>query len=326
MRKVFTLWRSRKLDSNGIEGGSLTKFMWSTRKAFTLTEMLVVIAILALLSRLLTPYLRKTLETARQVTCAKNLKTLGTATFLHLDDNDDFIPPEKFKIALQTERPRGMASDYDDGRSAWWQKYNLGMYLFPNTLPPNNLGRPQTPLTVNHNTYRNHPVHSCPSAKYNSEHLFPSAYWVNTEKVTYLPGRGLHQKAWTNCQNAFSMATNENDEYYGRPQPYIKTSIQKIRTPSQLISMVDAGQSRSGQTSSAGGDLLKSVAGNPIAEKIGGIVTPLAISTQNHLPYEEVGTQTYDFRHNEAVNALFFDGHVSEQINGTIPSAYIQGE
>jgi prepilin-type N-terminal cleavage/methylation domain-containing protein/prepilin-type processing-associated H-X9-DG protein len=60
--------------------------------AFTLIELLVVIAVIGILAALLTPVLANAKRKAAQIPCANNLKQLGTAMVIYLDDNDGTFP------------------------------------------------------------------------------------------------------------------------------------------------------------------------------------------------------------------------------------------
>jgi prepilin-type N-terminal cleavage/methylation domain-containing protein/prepilin-type processing-associated H-X9-DG protein len=66
-------------------------FAWS-RLGFTLIELLVVTAILALLAAILFPVFAQAREKARQTTCLSNMKQLGLAANLYLQDWDEGFP------------------------------------------------------------------------------------------------------------------------------------------------------------------------------------------------------------------------------------------
>lgn len=62
-------------------------------KGFTLAELLVVVAIIAILAGILFPVLRQAQDTARMRTCTSNLRELGQAFAMYLDDHNGFAIP-----------------------------------------------------------------------------------------------------------------------------------------------------------------------------------------------------------------------------------------
>jgi prepilin-type N-terminal cleavage/methylation domain-containing protein/prepilin-type processing-associated H-X9-DG protein len=60
--------------------------------AFSLIELLVTIALIAILAALLLPTLASARKKAHTVSCQNNLRQLSVSTFLYCQDNNDYLP------------------------------------------------------------------------------------------------------------------------------------------------------------------------------------------------------------------------------------------
>ncbi|HEX8833141.1 MAG TPA: DUF1559 domain-containing protein [Abditibacteriaceae bacterium] len=76
------------------------------KAAFTLIELLIVIAIIAILASILFPVFARARENARRATCQTNLKNIGLAVIQYSQDYDETLPSHDSNQA-------GQANSYD---------------------------------------------------------------------------------------------------------------------------------------------------------------------------------------------------------------------
>ena len=71
-------------------------------KAFTVAELLVTIAIIAVLAAMVVPVFEARSEEARSLTCQSNMQRIVTAIRMYMADHDDTMPPDEHRIEVIT--------------------------------------------------------------------------------------------------------------------------------------------------------------------------------------------------------------------------------
>jgi len=112
---------------------------------FTLVEMLVVVAIIAILASIMFPVFSRARAAARKTACASNLRQIGTAFELYIGDNDECFPDAYCDCPAITSPP-----NLNAGHLMWpeaIQPYcrNTDLFTCPE-VPQMTFGPPPAPM------------------------------------------------------------------------------------------------------------------------------------------------------------------------------------
>ena len=158
---------------------------------FTLTELLVVISILAVLCSFLQPALLKAVNTAKITHCLNNLKQIGSAVHAYTQEHSDYMP----------------ISIWDKQYLTMHWAYEISPYLSLN------FGHPTSVVSIG--TVLECPSHNFSGKKYNGNDLDLryGGYGQNYEYMGYLEYGGLKRLAnWE--RKKISQATSPAESFY----------------------------------------------------------------------------------------------------------------
>jgi len=172
-------------------------------KAFTLIELLVVIAIIAILAAILFPVFAQAREKARQISCLSNLKQIGLATMMYVQDYDETYPCGWHPAP---------------GGDAWRSIWRVSLQPYIQRYGNQNDAYDST-------GFGGATLFSCPSQP-GSSAFGPTSYGYNT--------------AASGLTNGWANGTDNQDG--NSPNHYLGKAMAKLRRPANVVAYADAGQ------------------------------------------------------------------------------------
>lgn len=120
------------------------------KRGFTLIELLVVIAVIAILASLLLPALAKAKGRAHTITCLNNLKQIGLAAHMYVQDHEEELPQSRHQTNswVATLTPYLIATNIyrcpKDEHTTRLYSYVINDFLLPGAVPGRNYNRADT--------------------------------------------------------------------------------------------------------------------------------------------------------------------------------------
>ena len=199
------------------------------RGGFTLVELLVVLTVIALLAALLLPALSRSKHSARATQCLNQMRQLGVAVRLYVDENGDSFPRSQHSAFANGELPweRSVAPMLGSS-TVNWTNLLLGLYHCPvdtrskpwsyglNVYYELGAGDDYTgkPQTWRHLAQVPHPSATVLFAENNSsaDHLMPQ-YWYSQADAVDLAGARHSGRANYNFADGHASLLRVNSIY-----------------------------------------------------------------------------------------------------------------
>ena len=152
------------------------------KRSFTLIELLIVIAIIAILAAILLPALQAARERAKSSTCVNNLKQVGTLAQQYVNDHrgdwgSGNTSTSNLHLSWVYNLHRGKYIKLNDpGSTTWWTGFDTSRIAALNNSMPEYMRCPSIPLSTKYDTYKFFQTYG---ANYNNQNLPAPVLSVN---------------------------------------------------------------------------------------------------------------------------------------------------
>lgn len=119
------------------------------KQNFTLTELLVVISIIAILAGLTMPALTKARLSALTTACSSNLKQIGSTFSMYANDNEDFLPPADTLAKPEAPKTTNLTA-WGTTNEPWYLLLERKKYFTANTFDVTSTSRTFVNCPVTH--------------------------------------------------------------------------------------------------------------------------------------------------------------------------------
>ena len=204
--------------------------MKNRRYGFTLIELLVVIAIIAILAAILFPVFAQARAKARQITCTSNVRQLGTAFLMYVQDYDEIYPDAGINPFFNWQNGSGQ---YDNGASYASDVPYVGCQGWPCVTPAGEMTFAAKVMPY----VKNYAIWACPSASNSSTNEGGSANgWFPSNSANQVTNPG---------QKAIS---------YWYSLCFHRSSLGEVDAPAERVVLTETGRLRAGYDLNSGRD------------------------------------------------------------------------
>ncbi|HEY1685203.1 MAG TPA: prepilin-type N-terminal cleavage/methylation domain-containing protein [Tepidisphaeraceae bacterium] len=194
--------------------------------AFTLVELLVVIGIIALLISILLPSLNRARESANQVKCMSNLRTIGQALAFYTGDNQGCMPWGLVQYAPtywgNQSLKRSYIADPKDANQPSWRDY-LARELYKRAAGTSNQSDTQDNGMWG--------IFICPTSPVSVRKSSYTSYTTNPRLMPNMGDGDAYMNTYESTSSKFSQGTTYN------MTPY---KMAHVRHTDQIVAVFDA--------------------------------------------------------------------------------------